>query len=95
MTAWSAKVSTRAIWAGVKGRTSQRDMVMVPIDWPARSSGTDSMVRWPPSFSWGIAASFGIGLDIKDVLDCAGGDGAARHRALDRRESAFKARSAM
>ncbi len=47
ITAWSAKVLRRAICFSVKGRTSVRRIMIVPIGTPSRSNGVASMVRVP------------------------------------------------
>ena len=47
ITAWSAKVSTRAISALSNGRTSSRSSEITPRASPSRSSGTLSAVRNP------------------------------------------------
>ncbi len=48
MTAWSAKVWSSAICVSVNGRTSSRRSRITPTASPSRSSGTASVVRWPP-----------------------------------------------
>ena len=47
ITAWSAKVVTSSICFSVKGFTSSRVSVKVPIVVPSRSSGTPRMVLNP------------------------------------------------
>jgi hypothetical protein len=47
ITAWSAKVSSRLICLGEKGRTSMRRIEMAPTATPSRISGVASVVRCP------------------------------------------------
>src|SRR5262249_33153054 len=49
MTAWSANVFTRSIWAGGNGPTCARETPMVPMGWPSRSIGTARKLRAPTS----------------------------------------------
>jgi hypothetical protein len=49
MSAWVAKVWSRAIWRSLNGRTSRRHIPSTPIAAPSRSSGTPSPVRHPTS----------------------------------------------
>ena len=51
MTAWLAKAASRSICSGVNARTSWRQIEMTPTGTPSRSSGTQTPVRAPSSFT--------------------------------------------
>ena len=83
MTACAAKVSISAISSALNGRTSRRQMEIVPIACPARSIGTPRMVR-KPKWRWnservGVLGR-GHGHEIRHVNRPALDEGAAVHR---------------
>ena len=49
ITAWSAKVRSRAISRSVNGPTARRATWMPPIPWPSFSIGRIAKHRWPPA----------------------------------------------
>ncbi len=56
ITAWSAKVWSRAIWLSENGLISARRSWMTPIGVPSRTSGTLSVVRKPKARAFALAS---------------------------------------
>ncbi len=78
MTAWSAKVWSRAIWPSEKARGSGRPTVMAPIGIPSRSIGTDTMAPQPVSRELRMRV-LGIAGQIRAIRHGARQDGPAGH----------------
>ena len=62
ITAWSAKVSTRAISAASNGRTSSRSSEITPRASPSRSNGTLSAVRNPMRFWMSRTSGYSVSM---------------------------------
>ena len=62
ITAWSAKVLTRATCRSVNGCTKSRHIKIVPVAAPSRRSGTARTLRAPDSRAWTLVV--GLVLDV-------------------------------